>query len=104
MATPGLVKLNKKYAEQGVVFIGVAVNDGKSPWAAYIEKNKMELAAVPRHDTQDRHALRGRPLPHLHRHRRRRNRARAQVRLQPAQTPGWIEDEIKRTLKKKGTE
>jgi thiol-disulfide isomerase/thioredoxin len=41
MATPGLVKLNRKYAEQGVVFIGVAVNDQEDAWAAYIDKNKM---------------------------------------------------------------
>ena len=42
MATPGLLRLHKKYAEQDVVFIGVAVNDQEDAWAAYIEKNKMD--------------------------------------------------------------
>lgn len=40
-ATPGLVKLQKKFAEQPVVFISVAENDREDQWAAYIEKNKM---------------------------------------------------------------
>ena len=42
MATPDLFKLNKKFSEQGVVFVGIAVNDQESAWAAYIEKNKMD--------------------------------------------------------------
>jgi thiol-disulfide isomerase/thioredoxin len=41
MATPGLVKLQKKFAEEPVVFISVAENDREDQWAAYIEKNKM---------------------------------------------------------------
>ena len=41
-ATPGLVKLNRKYAEQGVVFLGIAERDEEDKWAPYIEKNKME--------------------------------------------------------------
>ena len=41
MATPGLVKLHKKFAEQPVVFISVAENDREDAWAAYIDKNKM---------------------------------------------------------------
>lgn len=40
-ATPGLVRLQKKFAEQPVVFISVAENDREDQWAAYIEKNKM---------------------------------------------------------------
>ena len=42
MATPSLVRLQKKYAEQNVVFVGVAVNDQEDAWRAYIDKNKME--------------------------------------------------------------
>jgi thiol-disulfide isomerase/thioredoxin len=41
MATPGLVKLQKKFAEEPVVFISVAENDHEDQWAAYVEKNKM---------------------------------------------------------------
>lgn len=41
MATPGLVKLQKKFAELPVVFISVAENDQQDQWAAYIEKNNM---------------------------------------------------------------
>lgn len=41
MATPGLVRLQKKYAEQGVVFLSLAENDKEDAWTAYIEKNKM---------------------------------------------------------------
>ena len=41
MATPGLVKLHKKFAEQPVVFISVAENDREDAWSAYIDKNKM---------------------------------------------------------------
>ena len=41
MATPGLVKLQKKFAEEPVVFISVAENDREEQWAEYIEKNKM---------------------------------------------------------------
>jgi hypothetical protein len=40
-ATPGLVKLHKKFAEQPVVFISVAENDKEDAWSVYIEKNKM---------------------------------------------------------------
>jgi thiol-disulfide isomerase/thioredoxin len=41
MATPGLVKLHKKFAEQPVVFISVAENDREEAWAAYVEQHKM---------------------------------------------------------------
>jgi thiol-disulfide isomerase/thioredoxin len=41
MATPSLIRLQKKFADQPVVFIGVAVNDQQDAWTAYIEKNKM---------------------------------------------------------------
>lgn len=41
MATPGLVKLHKKFAEQPVVFISVAENDAEGAWAAYVEQHKM---------------------------------------------------------------
>ena len=40
-ATPGLVKLQKKFAEQPVVVISVAENDREDQWAGYIEKNRM---------------------------------------------------------------
>lgn len=41
MATPGLIKLQKKFAEQPVVFISVAENDQESQWTAYLDKNRM---------------------------------------------------------------
>jgi thiol-disulfide isomerase/thioredoxin len=41
MATPGLIKLQRKFAEQPVVFISVAENDQEPQWAAFIEKNRM---------------------------------------------------------------
>jgi thiol-disulfide isomerase/thioredoxin len=42
VAAPGLVRLNKKYGEQGVTFVSVAENDREEAWAAFIDKNKME--------------------------------------------------------------
>jgi thiol-disulfide isomerase/thioredoxin len=102
MATPDLVKLNKKFSEQGVVFIGVAVNDQEDPWTAYIEKNKMDwpqfldktrkmatpfgISSYPTYIIIDGEGI---------------VRARHSG-YSPTQTQGWIEDEIKRTLKKKG--
>jgi len=102
MATPDLVKLNKKFSEQGVVFIGVAVNDQEDPWAAYIEKNKMDwthffdktrklatpfgVNSYPTYIIIDGEGI---------------IRARHSG-YSPTQTQSWIEDEIKRTLKKKG--
>ena len=41
MATPGLIKLQKKFAEQPVVFISVAENDQESQWTAYLDQNRM---------------------------------------------------------------
>jgi thiol-disulfide isomerase/thioredoxin len=40
-AAPGLVKLQKKFAEAPVVFLSVAENDRPEAWAAFIEKYKM---------------------------------------------------------------
>lgn len=40
-ATPGLVRLQRKFAEQPVVFISVAENDSEDAWSAYIDKHKM---------------------------------------------------------------
>jgi len=42
VAAPGLVRLNKKYGEQGVTFVSVAENDREEAWAEFIDKNKME--------------------------------------------------------------
>lgn len=102
MATPDLLKLYKKFSEQGVVFIGVAVNDQEDSWAAYIEKNRMEwpqffdktrkmatpfgINSYPTYIIIDGEGI---------------VRARHSGYSQ-TQTQGWIEDEIKRTLKKKG--
>lgn len=103
MATPDLLKLNKKFSEQGVVFIGVAVNDQEDPWAAYIEKNGMSwpqffdktrkmatpfgVSSYPTYVIIDGEGI---------------VRARHSG-YSPTQTQSWIEDEIKRTLKKKGS-
>jgi thiol-disulfide isomerase/thioredoxin/predicted negative regulator of RcsB-dependent stress response len=102
MATPDIVKLNKKFSEQGVVFIGVAVNDQEAPWAAYVDKNKMDwpqffdktrkiatpfgVVAYPTYIVIDGDGI---------------VRAR-QSGYSQMQTASWIEDQIKRTLKKKG--
>ena len=102
MATPDLLKLNRKYAEQGVVFIGVAVNDQQDAWAAYIEKNNMNwpqfldktrkvampfgVSAYPTYIVIDGEGI---------------VRARKSG-WNPMETPGWLDGEIKRTLKKKG--
>jgi len=40
-ATPSLIKLHKKYAEQGVVFLGIA-KDREKDWAGYIDKHHLE--------------------------------------------------------------
>jgi thiol-disulfide isomerase/thioredoxin len=102
MATPDLVKLYKKFSEQGVVFIGVAVNDQEDSWAAYIEKNKMDwpqffdrsrkiatpfaVVSYPTYVVIDGDGIvRGR-----------------QSGYSPMETASWIEDQIKRSLKKKG--
>ena len=86
MATPSLVRLQKKYAEQGVVFIGVAVNDQEDAWAAYIDKNKMEWPQFLDKTRKMVDAVRGHHLPDLHRHRRRR-RSCAPARAATARTP-----------------
>jgi thiol-disulfide isomerase/thioredoxin len=101
MATPGLVKLQKKYASLPVVFVGVAVRDQESNWAAYIEKNKMEwpqfldtnrkiaapfgVISFPTYIIIDPDGV-----------------VRARKSGWGPDTDGWIEDEIKRTFKKKG--
>jgi thiol-disulfide isomerase/thioredoxin len=102
MATPDLLKLNRKYSEQGVVFIGVAVNDREEAWSAYIEKFQMDwpqffdrtrkistpygVVSYPTYIIIDGEGI---------------MRAR-QSGYSPTATPSWIEGEIKRTLKKKG--
>jgi thiol-disulfide isomerase/thioredoxin len=40
-AAPGLVKLQKKFVEQPVVFISIAEKDQESQWARFIEEKKM---------------------------------------------------------------
>jgi len=100
MATPGLVKLNRKYAEQGVVFIGVAVNDQEDAWSQYIEKNKMEwhqffdrsrkvampfsVSSFPTYIVIDRDGI-----------------VRARKSGYGNDTDSWLEGEIKRALKPK---
>ena len=100
MATPGLVKLNRKYGEQGVVFIGVAVNDQEDAWSEYIEKNKMEwhqffdrtrkvampfsVSSYPTYIVIDRDGI-----------------IRARKSGYGPDTDGWLEDEIKQALKRK---
>jgi thiol-disulfide isomerase/thioredoxin len=41
-ATPALVELNRKYANQPFVMIGIAVNDPEDRWRLYIEEHKMD--------------------------------------------------------------
>jgi thiol-disulfide isomerase/thioredoxin len=103
MATPDLLKLHKKYADQGVVFVGVAVNDQQDAWAAYIEKHNMTwpqfldktrklalpfaVTSYPTYIVIDGEGI---------------LRARKSG-WNPIETPSWLESEIKRTLKKKGS-
>jgi len=103
VATPDLLKLNQKYAEQGVVFIGVAVNDQEKPWAAYIDKSGMSwpqfldrthsmatpfsVVSYPTYIIIDGEGI---------------VRAR-QAGYSPTETASWLDTEIKRTLKKKGS-
>ena len=100
MATPSLVRLNRKYAEQGVVFIGVAVNDQEDAWAAYIDKNKMEwpqffdkarkmalpfaVSTYPTYVVIDSEGI-----------------VRARKSGYGTDTDGWLDYEIKQALKKK---
>jgi thiol-disulfide isomerase/thioredoxin len=102
MATPDLLKLNKKYAEQGVVFVGIAARDQEPEWAAYIEKNKMNwpqfldtnrkiimpfaVIAYPTYIVIDAEGV---------------VRARKSG-YNPMETQNWLEDEIKKSLKKRG--
>jgi thiol-disulfide isomerase/thioredoxin len=100
MATPDLLKLNRKYAEQGVVFIGVAVNDQEDAWSAYIAKHNMNwpqfldktrkvalpfaVTSYPTYIVIDGEGI---------------VRARKSG-YSPTETPSWLDGEIKRTLKK----
>jgi thiol-disulfide isomerase/thioredoxin len=100
MATPYLVRLQKKYADQNVVFVGVAVNDQEDAWRAYIDKNKMEwpqfidktrklvmpfaVNTYPTYIVIDGDGI-----------------IRARKSGWGMDTDNWLEDEIKRTLKKK---
>src|SRR5688572_29121331 len=100
MATPGLVRLHKTYAEQGLVILGIAVNDQEDAWAAYIDKNKMEwpqffdktrkvvmpfaVSSYPTYVIIDPDGI-----------------IRARRSGYGMDTDGWIEYEIKRALKKK---
>jgi len=101
MATPDLLRLHKKYSEQDVVFIGVAVNDQEDRWAAYIEKFNMDwpqfidktrkistpfgVVSYPTYIVIDGDGI---------------VRARKSG-YSPTETQSWLESEIKRTLKKK---
>jgi thiol-disulfide isomerase/thioredoxin len=100
MATPGLVKLHKKFVDEGVVFIGVAVRDQEPEWAAYIDKNRMDwpqfldtnrkivmpfsVTAYPTYIVIDGDGI-----------------VRARKSGYGMDTDSWLEGEIKRTLKKK---
>jgi thiol-disulfide isomerase/thioredoxin len=100
MATPGLVKLQKKYAAQPVVFVGIAVRDAEPQWAAYIDKNKMDwpqfldtnrkvvtpfgVNSFPTYIVIDGDGI-----------------VRARKSGYGMDTEGWLDGEIKRTLKNK---
>jgi thiol-disulfide isomerase/thioredoxin len=100
MATPDLLKLHKKFAEQDVVFIGVAVNDQEASWSDYIEKFNLDwpqfldksrkmatpfaVVAYPTYIVIDGDGI-----------------VRARKSGYGSDTYGWLESEIKRTLKKK---
>jgi thiol-disulfide isomerase/thioredoxin len=100
MATPALLKLHKKFVDDGVVFIGVAVRDQEPEWAAYIEKTRMEwpqfldtnrkivtpfsVNAFPTYIIIDGEGI-----------------VRARKSGYGTDTDSWLEGEIKRTLKKK---
>lgn len=102
MATPDLLKLRKKYAEQPVVFVGIAVRDQEPEWAAYIEKNKMDwpqfldtnrkivmpfaVVSYPTYIVIDAEGI---------------VRARKSG-YSPSETQRWLDDEIRQSLKKKG--
>lgn len=102
MATPGLVKLHKKFVDDGVVFIGVAVRDQEAEWAAYIDKNRMEwpqfldtnrkivmpfsVTAYPTYIVIDGDGI-----------------VRARKSGYGMETDSWLADEIKKTLKKKSS-
>ena len=100
MATPALLKLHKKFVDDGVVFIGVAVRDQESDWAAYIDKNRMDwpqfldtnrklvtpfsVNSFPTYIVIDGDGI-----------------VRARKSGYSMETDSWLEGEIKRTLKKK---
>ena len=102
MATPDLLKLRKKYADQPVVFVGIAVRDQEPEWAAYIEKHKMDwpqfldtnrkivmpfaVNTYPTYIVIDGEGV---------------VRARKSG-YNPMETHGWIDDEIKKSLKRRG--
>jgi len=102
MATPGLVKLHKKFADDGVVFIGVAVRDQEPEWAAYIDKNRMDwpqfldanrkivmpfsVISYPTYIVIDGDGI-----------------IRARKSGYGMETDNWLADEIKKTLKKKSS-
>jgi thiol-disulfide isomerase/thioredoxin len=98
MSTPGLIKLQKKFAEQSVVFLSIA-HDKESSWRAYLDKNHLEWPQFL--DNGDRiirqfnvHAyptfilLDGDGI------------VRARVSGYGSDTDRWIESEIRKSLKK----
>jgi thiol-disulfide isomerase/thioredoxin len=101
MATPDLLRLHRKYADEGVVFIGVAVNDQEDAWSAYIAKHNMAwpqfldrtrkmaipygVISYPTYIVIDGEGI---------------VRARKSG-YNAIETPSWLDAEIKRTLKKK---
>jgi hypothetical protein len=85
------------------VFIGVAENDREKPWSAYIEKSGMNWPQYL--DTTGKMAILFRVVSYptyIIIDRDGVVRAR-QSEYMPGKTPGWIEDEIKKTLKTKGS-
>jgi thiol-disulfide isomerase/thioredoxin len=96
-ATPGLVRLQKKYAEAPFTLVGVSLDRNKDAWRSYIEKEKMEW---PQYLDNGRVAslFKVRPIPTYiildH-----EGAVRAMKTGYGRDTDGWLDYEIKKALK-----
>jgi thiol-disulfide isomerase/thioredoxin len=96
-ATPGLVRLQKKYAGDPVTIVGVSLDRDREAWKGYVEKNRMEW---PQYLDNGRVAkLFGvQPIPTYividH-----EGVVRATKTGYGSGTDAWIEDEIRKALK-----